>query len=193
MDLISTHRISELVALATYLEDEKFLSKLRDEGFRKHVTDQKRFISKFLLNGYELIETMDLGREPIRTAATLGTELPIQLAAPASASIPASATILPTEAPTAIQDTKVVQHESVSQIECFLQKIIVEKTGYPLEMVQPAVDLDEELGIDTVKKMEIFADLGQRYQLTMQRDLNLSQLTTITKMAEVVHQQLNAK
>ena len=32
-------------------------------------------------------------------------------------------------------------------------QIIAEKTGYPVEMLEPAMDMESDLGIDSIKKV----------------------------------------
>jgi len=44
-----------------------------------------------------------------------------------------------------------------------LRTLIAEKTGYPLEMIEPTLDLEADLGIDSIKRVEI---LGALHKLT---------------------------
>ena len=48
-------------------------------------------------------------------------------------------------------------------------QLIADKTGFPREMLQPAMDLEADLGIDSIKKVEIFSGLQERFpQLSQQ-------------------------
>lgn len=48
------------------------------------------------------------------------------------------------------------------KITKLLQAIVAEKTGYPPEMLEPHLQLDADLGIDSIKRVEIFAALQER-------------------------------
>lgn len=43
-----------------------------------------------------------------------------------------------------------------------LLEVVADKTGYPVEMLNGAMDLETDLGIDSIKKVEIFAAVRQR-------------------------------
>ncbi|MEM1148962.1 MAG: beta-ketoacyl synthase N-terminal-like domain-containing protein [Pseudomonadota bacterium] len=47
-----------------------------------------------------------------------------------------------------------------AEIEAVLKSIISEKTGYPVEMLENDMDLEAELGIDSIKQVEILSALG---------------------------------
>ena len=36
-----------------------------------------------------------------------------------------------------------------------MMAIVGEKTGYPLEMLEPGMDMESDLGIDSIKRVEI--------------------------------------
>ena len=40
--------------------------------------------------------------------------------------------------------------------------IVAEKTGYPAEMLEPAMRLDADLGIDSIKRVEILSALQEQ-------------------------------
>ncbi|MFW7378756.1 MAG: SDR family NAD(P)-dependent oxidoreductase [Oligoflexus sp.] len=44
-----------------------------------------------------------------------------------------------------------------------LMRVISEKTGYPVEMLQVDMDLEADLGIDSIKRVEIFSALGEDF------------------------------
>ena len=53
----------------------------------------------------------------------------------------------------------------MNAIESELQKLFAEFTRYPIEILDLQADLEEELGIDSVKRAEIFAAFQERYRL----------------------------
>ena len=43
-----------------------------------------------------------------------------------------------------------------------LLSVVADKTGYPVDMLNGGMDLETDLGIDSIKKVEIFAAVRQR-------------------------------
>ena len=41
--------------------------------------------------------------------------------------------------------------------ESLVLEIVSEKTGYPIEMIEPDMDIEADLGIDSIKRVEIIA------------------------------------
>jgi acyl transferase domain-containing protein/nucleoside-diphosphate-sugar epimerase len=73
------------------------------------------------------------------------------IGAPAAAAPPAAAT--PFEPPMA--QAPAVPEEA--DIETLLRRIIAEQTGYPEEILEPSMSLEADLGIDSIKRIEIVA------------------------------------
>ncbi|RME26831.1 MAG: acyltransferase domain-containing protein, partial [Deltaproteobacteria bacterium] len=57
--------------------------------------------------------------------------------------------------------------------------IVSEKTGYPVEMLELDLDLEADLGIDTVKQAETFAEVRKAFGIPKQDDLKLSDYPTL--------------
>ncbi len=65
-----------------------------------------------------------------------------------------------------------------------LLTVVSEKTGYPVEMLEPSMGLDADLGIDSIKRVEILSALGeQRPELPA---VSPDQLGTLQTLADVV-------
>ncbi len=47
-------------------------------------------------------------------------------------------------------------------VECTLLAIVAEKTGYPVEMLNADMDLEADLGIDSIKRVEILGAVSER-------------------------------
>ena len=56
--------------------------------------------------------------------------------------------------------------------------LFVEKTGYPREMLDFDLDLEADLGVDTVKQAEIFAAIREKYGIARDPNLKLRDLPT---------------
>ena len=49
-----------------------------------------------------------------------------------------------------------------SAVHAVLVEVVSEKTGYPAEVLEPGMQLDADLGIDSIKRVEILASLQER-------------------------------
>ena len=49
-----------------------------------------------------------------------------------------------------------------SQVESTLMAVVAEKTGYPAEMLEFSMEIEADLGIDSIKRVEIFGALQER-------------------------------
>ncbi|RLB74351.1 MAG: beta-ketoacyl synthase, partial [Deltaproteobacteria bacterium] len=62
--------------------------------------------------------------------------------------------------------------------------IVAEKTGYPPEMLELDLDLEADLGIDTVKQAEMFSEVRAAFGIPKQDDLKLSDYPTLGHIIE---------
>src|SRR5258707_1053724 len=69
---------------------------------------------------------------------------------------------------------------------------IAEGTRYPRSVLRPEADLEEELGIESVKRAEIVAVLGRKFGLTPPTDGSIGPLKTIADVVSAVEQLLAA-
>ena len=51
--------------------------------------------------------------------------------------------------------------EDSAQLKRLVLKIVVDKTGYPLEMLTDDMDIEADLGIDSIKRVEILSSLRE--------------------------------
>ncbi len=65
--------------------------------------------------------------------------------------------------------------------------IIAEMTGYPADLLDPDLDLEADLGVDTVKQAEVFAAVREHYQLERDDNLQLRDFPTLRHVATWVH------
>src|SRR5437660_9698726 len=97
------------------------------------------------------------------------------LPSPAPVAVGAS---LPPTTPTSVPR---VTDESIKEK---VLTIVAEKTGYPKEMLDPDLDLEADLGIDTVKQAEMFAAIRATYGIPRDENLRLRDFPTL---AHVIH------
>ncbi len=73
-------------------------------------------------------------------------------------------------------------------IQQFVLQIVSEKTGYPIEMLDLDLDLEADLGIDTVKQAELFAAVRTNYGIPKREDLRLAEYNTLAKVIGFVRE-----
>ena len=58
-------------------------------------------------------------------------------------------------------------------------QIVAEKTGYPTDMLDLDLDLEADLGVDTVKQAEMFAAVRATYNIPRDENLKLRDFPTL--------------
>lgn len=110
----------------------------------------------------------------------LGSNVPVTASydefAPVAAPIAATATAQPAAAapavaapaaPAAVEAPAAEAKPALSGAELLkaVQAIVSERTGYPVEMLDPDLDLEADLSIDSIKRIEIVGELAERIGL----------------------------
>ncbi|MEW6178372.1 MAG: SDR family NAD(P)-dependent oxidoreductase [Chloroflexota bacterium] len=88
----------------------------------------------------------------------------------------------PEVAKAAEPSTAAITGTDTEQIKEFVLNLVSEKTGYPVEMLDLDLDLEADLGIDTVKQAEIFAAIRTHYNIPRREDLRLVDYNTLNKV-----------
>ena len=65
-------------------------------------------------------------------------------------------------------------------------EVVAAQTGYPVDMLDPELDLEADLGIDTVKQAEVFAAIRERYGIARDDTLKLRDYPTLRAVAGFV-------
>ncbi|MCF6248089.1 MAG: acyltransferase domain-containing protein [Desulfobacula sp.] len=126
----------------------------------------------------------DLKLRDLNTIARLGEYIQSQTdesAAPASEPAPAS---IESQAP-AESEPRAVS----TDVRAAVKEVIAAQTGYTTDMLEDDLDLEADLGIDTVKQVEIFGKVSSRFGLSVPDDLKLRDLNTIAKLSEYIKAQ----
>ena len=66
---------------------------------------------------------------------------------------------------------------------------MVEKTGYPEDMLDLDLDLEADLGVDTVKQAEMFAAIREIYNIPRDENLKLRDYPTLAHVIRFVLRQ----
>ncbi|NPV56113.1 MAG: SDR family oxidoreductase, partial [Anaerolineae bacterium] len=109
--------------------------------------------------------------------------------APAVETAPAPIiTAQPTQAAPAAQAQPVPADSE--DVKAFVLAAVSEKTGYPVEMLDLELDLEADLGVDTVKQAELFAAIRTHYNIPRREDLRLSDYNTLAKVVSFMQEAL---
>ncbi len=71
-------------------------------------------------------------------------------------------------------------------VEAEVKRIIAEKTGYPVDMLEDDADLEADLGIDTIKQVEIFSAMRKEFDIPEEARINVADVNTINKIVPFV-------
>ena len=88
-------------------------------------------------------------------------------------------------APIAAQNEAVTNGLAKKDVENILLAVISEKTGYPAEMLELDMDMEADLGIDSIKRVEIFGSMTESYPDIS--DLNPQELTELRTLQQIVN------
>jgi len=66
-------------------------------------------------------------------------------------------------------------------------QIVAEKTGYPEDMLDLDLDLEADLGVDTVKQAEMFAAVRAAYNIPRNENLKLRDFPTLSHVIKFAH------
>ena len=83
--------------------------------------------------------------------------------------------------------------DELQEIKTYVLTIVSEKTGYPFEVLDLNLDLEADLGIDTVKQAELFASIREHFDIPRREDLRLSEYNTLAKVMAFVEEELKAR
>jgi acyl transferase domain-containing protein/NADP-dependent 3-hydroxy acid dehydrogenase YdfG len=113
---------------------------------------------------------------------------PVSKAAPSPAAVPSpAAEPVPKAAPEAAPSAP-SRPSGPEEVAAKVLAIVAEKTGYPPEMLEMDLDLEADLGVDTVKQAETFAAVRAAYGIPRQESLKLRDFPTLKHVVGFVLQ-----
>ncbi|MEE8287131.1 MAG: beta-ketoacyl synthase N-terminal-like domain-containing protein, partial [Gammaproteobacteria bacterium] len=104
-------------------------------------------------------QTADLHRQYLDGQAKVLDSIQALLAVPGAS---AGITVAPAEASTASNPAPETPGLPAADVPGILLAIVADKTGYPTEMLELSMGLDADLGIDSIKRVEILSALQQQ-------------------------------
>ncbi|HEY3344090.1 MAG TPA: acyltransferase domain-containing protein, partial [Anaerolineaceae bacterium] len=127
------------------------------------------------------VQPLPVAVAPVPQAAR--TSAPVSVVVPQPVAQPTLAPVKPTAPalqPAGIKPSTGVSSDAVSKA---MFQIVSEKTGYPAEMIEPNMDLEADLGIDSIKKVEILGEIQNRFPELPKPDPEaLAELRTLTQI-----------
>ncbi|MGJ0509385.1 MAG: SDR family NAD(P)-dependent oxidoreductase [Methylocystis sp.] len=151
---------------------EQFIALQRDQQatLRDFIALQNRLLSA---GKEQAITPASLGVPPIPTLPCFAAAIPTEEAEAFSTVAPEPPTTAPASpAPDKRQDRQEEGAEwaSPEQFRADLIRAVSERTGYPEDMLDPKADMEADLGIDSIKRIEVFSELKDRYDFMTGRD-----------------------
>jgi NAD(P)-dependent dehydrogenase (short-subunit alcohol dehydrogenase family)/acyl carrier protein len=101
---------------------------------------------------------------------------------------PPSTIALPTPTPKAVA----VEAVADDPVKERILALVVEKTGYPKDMLDLDLDLEADLGVDTVKQAELLAAIRGIYNIPRDENLKLRDFPTLAHVIKFAHDKLAA-
>ena len=164
----------EMLELGMDMESDLGIDSIKRVEILGSVQDQVPQLPE--VPGDELAEMRTLGEIVEHLQSKLGTP---------SSSAPQTA-----PAQSEVQDTPVstsVSGNSAADVTSVMLAIVSEKTGYPQEMLELSMDMEADLGIDSIKRVEIMWALQEQYQNLPQIGANdIAELRTVGQIIEHV-------
>ncbi|MEZ9894200.1 phosphopantetheine-binding protein [Vibrio lentus] len=93
-----------------------------------------------------------------------------------------AATVAPEAATTAVESTS--NDLNPAHVQSTMMEVVADKTGYPAEMLDLAMDMEADLGIDSIKRVEILGTVQD--QLPTLPELNPEDLAECRTLGEIV-------
>ncbi len=102
---------------------------------------------------------------------------------------PSAAEVQPAaSAPGTVSVTQASQAEpaEMDEIQKKIIKIVEEKTGYPEDLIEFDLDMESDLGIDTVKQAEMFGMIRETFQIPSDESIKIKDFPTLNHVVEFV-------
>ncbi|GGY01236.1 type I polyketide synthase [Streptomyces hiroshimensis] len=79
----------------------------------------------------------------------------------------------------------------LAEMERVFRQVVAEKTGYDADMIEPDLYIQEDLGIDSLKQVEIAAEFWRRYPVITRDELfRFTEARTVGELTEMLRQTL---
>jgi acyl transferase domain-containing protein len=121
------------------------------------------------------------GEQNPENTAIVAVKIPAAASPPATASAQIVEPIKPAAIP--VIETALPTQGNSEMLDLMLS-VVADKTGYPAEMLELSMDMEADLGIDSIKRVEIFGAITE--QSDKLTDINPNDLTELRTLQEIV-------
>jgi acyl transferase domain-containing protein/NAD(P)-dependent dehydrogenase (short-subunit alcohol dehydrogenase family) len=139
-----------------------------------------------------VLDTKPADVEPVPVIAVAQPRVEVQVAAPpAPVPTPAAAkreANVQAAAPATITLAPAGSETAGDAVKERILALAVEKTGYPQDMLDLDLDLEADLGVDTVKQAEMFAAIREIYQIPRDENRKLRDYPTLAHVIRFVYE-----
>ena len=113
--------------------------------------------------------------------------------ATAAPSVPAASAPTPAVSIAAAPQPVTIPMVSDDSIKERILDIVAEKTGYPKDMLDLELDLEADLGIDTVKQAEMFASVRAAFNIPRDENLKLRDFSTLARVIQFAKDRIHSQ
>ena len=169
---------TEMLELSMDLEGDLGIDSIKRVEILSEVTEREPALPE--LDTAVLADLRTLGEVVDYLAESLGAsaDAPAPVVAPAVAAAP------PAPAPAGV---------SFDGVLALMTQVVSEKTGYPTEMLELSMDLEGDLGIDSIKRVEILSEVTEREPALPELDTAvLADLRTLGEVVDYLAESLGA-
>ncbi|MBR5151721.1 MAG: hypothetical protein IKW71_02690, partial [Elusimicrobiaceae bacterium] len=146
----------------------------KHEAWLKEISGQQNPVLEVTQNTLRIKDNYQHGVKPALVME--GSQAFVDKVNMIHAAAPAPVTPMVQPAPVAATPAKVLDEATVTQE---IVNMVSEKTGYPQDMLDLDLDMEADLGIDTVKQAELFAGMREHYGIAQQDGIQLKDYPTI--------------
>ena len=167
------------------VNEPRIIDAARHDAWLKEISGQQNPVLEVVQNTLRVKDNYKHGVKPslvmegsqafVDKVKTMHHTAPVQAAAPAVETVAAPAPAAQV-APAAPKAALSLNEEDVKKN---ILNIVSEKTGYPQDMLDLDLDMEADLGIDTVKQAELFAIMRETYHIAKQEGVQLKDYPTI--------------
>lgn len=123
---------------------------------------------------------------PPAVTAPLAAAAPVAAPPVVSAAAPAAITAAPmASASVAASAAAAPAADRLRALEQFCRDFVIERTGYPADLVDTDADLEADLGVDSIAKAQMLGELRDQFQLTVQQSGRMS-LTRLKSIRDIL-------
>jgi acyl transferase domain-containing protein/acyl carrier protein/NAD(P)-dependent dehydrogenase (short-subunit alcohol dehydrogenase family) len=134
----------------------------------------------------KLAEVAQKAAEPLAPAIAKAPA-PVVVAAKVEPSRPIVAVKVETKTPTPLPPSPPKASAEGDLVKERVLALVAEKTGYPVDMLDLDLDLEADLGIDTVKQAEVMATIREAYGIVRDDTIKLRDFPTLARVIQFVH------